>query len=1026
MLTPTLRALGYIDSRYLPPDLMAAGSTRYAHGERNPRRPAGTADPSSASFAWRLPRLVIGLFLILAALLAAPAAAQAQTLQTLVSNGASGAGENLYRAQRFKTGSNDAGYTLSEIDIRLNTSLGTFISVVVRNDDSGEPGDLVTTLTNPTSLTSSAVNTFTAPSGTILKARTDYWISLHEGAGISPRARYSIKSADDQTGKRGWSIADESLMRSDEADAWQVTSESLVFALKGTILGSSAALKDLELREEPDGSLVDITPGLKSNTNNKGTVSRNTGTVTIVATPRVVAATVEYRRSDGTVIPDANLNKTGHQVPLWSYGNPVEIIVTGSAGVTKKIYTLTVRRLGSTTQQAATGRPVISGTPRVGETLTVDLGNVTDANGTYFAETGSVLNFRRGDFSFFWRYVNDDPNVVYGRKIGPILRLDKSDEGKQIVVSVCFRDDLDNTECRLSRPTEPVAGGGLVVSTANRVVTGSRCDHVYPATSCDAETGSRPIGEGIAVRTTGNVDVSDSVTWSVQNPIARTVSDEFGNVHTVNYRFSIDSDGVLHTVTGRTYPHLESPSCRRTSYDQPCVVGSIRTWTIDPVKVKVTARMGSSFGTAFVPVYVTPHGTARRITAGTDQRCAMARCYGRKLVPMQTLYPQNALEPRSVGRPPQPPPGKGLTAEFTSVPGEHDGESFRIELEFNQGVFTGRERFKINKKVRKALEITNGRAPGAKLLKPDRTQTYRKWRIKIESDSHEDVTITLKPQKGECTPATPTCTPDGKKLGKSITTTVRGPATVTVSDDTVEEGPEAALEFGVKLSRATAHRVTIAYATHNISAHAGSDYTAMSGVLTFEPGETKKTVSVPVLDDAHDEETETMKLVLSNANGAYLLDGEAIGTIENSDRMPAAWLSRFGRTVAEQVLDAVEERIRAAPETGVRVTVAGQHLGGEAPDADALEEAQIGTLSAWLAGETEARESGFEPRPVAPGELLTDSSFALTAGADRLGGGLVSLWGRGAVSRFDGREGDLTLDGEVTGALLGADWTRER
>ena len=38
-------------------------------------------------------------------------------------------------------------------------------------------------------------------------------------------------------------------------------------------------------------------------------------------------------------------------------------------------------------------------------------------------------------------------------------------------------------------------------------------------------------------------------------------------------------------------------------------------------------------------------------------------------------------------------------------------------------------------------------------------------------------------------------------------------------------------------------------------------------------------------------------------------------------------------------------------------------------------------------------------------------------------GGLVSLWGRGAVSRFDGREGDLSLDGEVVSALLGADWT---
>ena len=39
---------------------------------------------------------------------------------------------------------------------------------------------------------------------------------------------------------------------------------------------------------------------------------------------------------------------------------------------------------------------------------------------------------------------------------------------------------------------------------------------------------------------------------------------------------------------------------------------------------------------------------------------------------------------------------------------------------------------------------------------------------------------------------------------------------------------------------------------------------------------------------------------------------------------------------------------------------------------------------------------------------------------------LVSLWGRGAVTRFDGREGDLILDGEVVTGMLGADWTRGR
>ena len=35
------------------------------------------------------------------------------------------------------------------------------------------------------------------------------------------------------------------------------------------------------------------------------------------------------------------------------------------------------------------------------------------------------------------------------------------------------------------------------------------------------------------------------------------------------------------------------------------------------------------------------------------------------------------------------------------------------------------------------------------------------------------------------------------------------------------------------------------------------------------------------------------------------------------------------------------------------------------------------------------------------------------------------MWGRGAQARFDGREGELTLDGEVASAMLGADVTRD-
>ena len=60
-----------------------------------------------------------------------------------------------------------------------------------------------------------------------------------------------------------------------------------------------------------------------------------------------------------------------------------------------------------------------------------------------------------------------------------------------------------------------------------------------------------------------------------------------------------------------------------------------------------------------------------------------------------------------------------------------------------------------------------------------------------------------------------------------------------------------------------------------------------------------------MLDDAHDEGSETLTLTLSSPSGAYLADGVATGTITNSYHMPQAWIARFGRTVAAEILRAL-------------------------------------------------------------------------------------------------------------------------
>ena len=143
----------------------------------------------------------------------------------------------------------------------------------------------------------------------------------------------------------------------------------------------------------------------------------------------------------------------------------------------------------------------------------------------------------------------------------------------------------------------------------------------------------------------------------------------------------------------------------------------------------------------------------------------------------------------------------------------------------------------------------------------------------------------------------------------------------------------------------------------------------------------------------------------------------------------ARWIARLGRTVANQVVDAVDGRLRAARTLGATATFAGRTVsfdgapgGSEALSAHA-EEVRAKALAAWVRGEVD-RESHSETLAVSERELFSGTSFSLIG--RRAGGGSVSAWGRGAVSSFDGREGALTVDGEVGNLMLGADLTHER
>jgi len=167
------------------------------------------------------------------------------------------------------------------------------------------------------------------------------------------------------------------------------------------------------------------------------------------------------------------------------------------------------------------------------------------------------------------------------------------------------------------------------------------------------------------------------------------------------------------------------------------------------------------------------------------------------------------------------------------------------------------------------------------------------------------------------------------------------------------------------------------------------------------------------------------------------------------------WLSRFGRTVASHVTEAVSDRL-SNPLGGAQVTVGGQRVdlaetddeawlgramtsvaralgapdGPEPEGGPGLDRGQAGA-GGWPGTGLGASSGSGGPtaRDLSGRELLLGSAFHLAKEGDGTGPGLAA-WGRVTAGGFDGEApadgGRVRIDGEVTTGILGADaeWNR--
>ena len=238
-------------------------------------------------------------------------------------------------------------------------------------------------------------------------------------------------------------------------------------------------------------------------------------------------------------------------------------------------------------------------------------------------------------------------------------------------------------------------------------------------------------------------------------------------------------------------------------------------------------------------------------------------------------------------------------------------------------------------------------------------------------------------------------------------------AAVSVKDN----DPGLELSTGhLRVSKGGSISYTIALATQpsdpvrvSISGHEATGLTVDVASLDFTPANWDVPQEVTLTAPG---KAASITLTHTATGGNYGgIEAEVVVTVIALDpKARQGWLSRFGRTVSHQVVEGIQGRFAAPPSPpGLHLTVAGEALSSTTPLA---ENQQV--LSKAL---------GFET--VTTHQLVEGSSFSFAPSADGAPA-QFAIWGQGALASFSGAEESLSLDGDVSTALLGAEWSGAR
>ncbi|MBH8572966.1 DUF4347 domain-containing protein [Nostocaceae cyanobacterium CENA369] len=194
------------------------------------------------------------------------------------------------------------------------------------------------------------------------------------------------------------------------------------------------------------------------------------------------------------------------------------------------------------------------------------------------------------------------------------------------------------------------------------------------------------------------------------------------------------------------------------------------------------------------------------------------------------------------------------------------------------------------------IQVTNGGTTTSGTLNFAIGETTKTITVNVLGDNtfepNEDITVILSDPNLTAAPENSTITNSSATV--NIINDDNQP-TISISDISVAEGNTGTTtnaNFTISLSNASYQPITVNYNTSDGTAQVSdSDYNSGSGTITFNPGETSKTISIGVIGDNKFETDETFGVNLSGATNAAIADNLGVGTIINDDNQPTISIS---------------------------------------------------------------------------------------------------------------------------------------